>query len=639
LEAKEMKSTLFKIFAVVCILSFALTACAAPATQAPAAATATTGAAAPAATATTAAGAPVATATTAAAAPAATATTAAKATNPMDYLTAARADQVIVDNPYQLANPDNANPYVPKSDIGGWGFNQVGNDNLMYLNYGDGKLVMWKALSFDANADATVWTLKLRPGITWNDGVPYTVDDIIYSIDLQIKNDKLGRHFYLLEWLDKTEKVDDLTMKFDLKKPNVRFAMENFASQIGGDNTRIVPKHIWETIADPTTYKFIDIAKGLPLGTGPYILGKVTTNETLWVRNDKWWGFTTGFKKLPEPKEIIFSYVGTEEVRTQTAIDNGFDSMQDITLGAYQAILAQNNQWVAFYPDKPYSWLDPCARIISLNSAKAPWDNKSMRQMLSLVMNRQQIIDIAYEGTTVLAPYYWPHYPSMKPFEDLIPQDTITKMLTPNTDAAAKILTDNGYVKGAKYYAKGGKDLTIEIQVPQDFIELTRVGDVYVEQLQKFGINATESKLGAAFYDNSNAGAYEAQSNWFACGSVNEPWSTLNDFAGKAAPIGTTPKGPPIDNAFRWYNQQYDDLVAQIGVTKLDDPKLLDLTKQALAILYDEMPAIPSAQARKLVPFNNKYWTGWPTAKNYYMTPTDWWDNFVVTITTISKAK
>jgi peptide/nickel transport system substrate-binding protein len=51
------------------------------------------------------------------------------------------------------------------------------------------------------------------------------------------------------------------------------------------------------------------------------------------------------------------------------------------------------------------------------------------------------------------------------------------------------------------------------------------------------------------------------------------------------------------------------------------------------------MPAIPSAQARKLVPFNNKYWTGWPTAKNYYMTPTDWWDNFVVTITTISKAK
>jgi peptide/nickel transport system substrate-binding protein len=633
MEENEMKSTLMRLLTLMCILSFVLASCTSKAT--------TTDTSAPAVVAATATSAPVevaATATSAPAEPAATATAAPATTNPMDYLNSAREDQVIVDNPYQLTYPDNWNPYTPNNSYG-WGMSEVGEDNLMYLNYGDGKPVMWKAESFEGDADSIVFTLKLRPGITWNDGVAYTVDDIIFSIDLQVKNEQLGSHFYLVEWLDKTEKVDDLTMKFYLKKPNVRFAIENFASLIGGDSIRIVPKHIWETVSDPTTYKDYDIAKGLPLGTGPYILAKVTTNETIWVRNDNWWGAKTGFMKLPEPKEIIFSYVGTEEVRAQTAIDNGFDSMQDITLGAYQAILGQNDKWVAFFPDKPYSWLDPCARIISLNSARAPWDDKEMRQMLSYVMDRQQIIDIAYEGTTILAPYFWPAYPSMQPYADLIPQETMAKFLTPNTDAAAKILTDKGYVKGAKYWAKDGKDLTIEIQVPQDFIELIRVGDVYVEQLQKFGINATESKLGSAFYDNSNTGDYEAQSNWFACGSVAEPWRTLNTFAGQAAPLGTNPKGPPIDNAFRWYNQEYTDLVAEIGVTKLDDPKLTDLTKQALAILYDELPALPSAQARKLVPFNNTYWTGWPTNANYYMTPTDWWDNFVVTITTITKAK
>ena len=201
---------------------------------------------------------------------------------------------------------------------------------------------------------------------------PFTVDDIIYSIDLQMKNEKLGAHFYLVEWLDTMDKVDDYTVTFTLKKPNVRFLQENFTSLIGGDAITIVPKHIWENVDDPTTFKNFDLAKGLPLGTGPYILAKVTTNETIWVRNDNWWGAKAGFKKLPEPKRVIFSYVGTEEVRTQTAIDNGFDSMQDITLGAYQAILGQNNKWVAFFPDKPYSWLDPCARIISFNSAKRP---------------------------------------------------------------------------------------------------------------------------------------------------------------------------------------------------------------------------------------------------------------------------
>jgi peptide/nickel transport system substrate-binding protein len=561
-----------------------------------------------------------------------------KAAAPADYLTAAREDTLILDAPNKFTTTDNWNPYVPSNNYG-YGMSELGMTYAGYLNYGDGKNVMMEAESAEGNADGSVWTWKVRKGVTWSDGVAFNADDIIYSIDLQMKNEKLGSHFYLLEWVDKMEKLDDFTVKFTLKKPNQRFAQEAIFGFISGPNITLVPKHIWEAVQDPTTFKNFDIAKGLPLGTGPYILAKVTENDTIWVRNDNWWAAKTGFKKLPEPKKIIFSYVGTEEVRTQTAIDNGFDSMQDITLGAYQAILAQNDKWVAFFPDKPYSWLDPCARIISLNSAKAPWDDKQMRQMLNFVMDRQQIVDIAYEGTTILAPYFWPAYPSMKPYADLIPTATMDKFMKPSSDEAAKILTAKGYTKGAKYWAKDGKDLTIEIQVPQDFIELTRVGDVYVEQLQKFGINATEAKLGAAFYDNFNSGNYEAQSNWFACGSISEPYKTLNVFTGVAAPMGTTPKGGPIDNGFRWSNKEYSDLVAQIGVTKLDDPKLLDLTKKALAILYDELPALPAAQARKLVPFNTKYWTGWPTNANYYMQPTNWWTNFVVILTTISKAK
>jgi len=516
---------------------------------------------------------------------------------------------------------------------------QLGMDGLMYLNFGDGKYVMWMADSYSSNADATEWTLKLKKGITWSDGVPFNADDILYTVNLQIGNDKLSNHFYWDEWLSKIEKVDDWTIKYTLKKPNVLFGAQRFGGSLGVFADTFVPKHIWETVKDPTTFKNYDPAKGLPLGTGAYILAKVTTNETIFVRNDNWWGAKTGLAKLPEPKKIVFSYVGTEEVRTQTAIDNGFDSMQDITVGALQAMLAQNPKWQAWYDQKPYAVADPCARIVSLNSLKKPWDDKDMRNMLSMVMDRKQIVDIAYEGSTTLAAYFWPSYPSMKPYADLIDKATYDKMLTPDVTGAAAILTAKGYVKGAKYWAKDGKDLTIEIQVPEDFIELIRVGDVYVEQLQKFGINATEAKLGAVFYDNSANGNYEAQSNWFACGSINEPWSTLNTFAGAAAPIGTKPKGPPIDNAFRWSNKQYTDLVAQIGTTKLDDPKLTELTKQALAILYTELPAMPSAQSRKIVPFNNTYWTGWPTSANYYMFPCNWCSVFAYIITKVSAVK
>ena len=560
------------------------------------------------------------------------------AANPMDYLNASREDTLIIDQPYKLETFDNWNPYTPGNAFS-WGMAEIGMDSLMYLNYGDGKYIMWMAEAVESNDDATVWTLHLRKGITWNDGVPFTADDILFTINMQIKNDKLSNHFYWAEWLDKVEKVDDYTVKYTLKKPNVRFSAERISGGVGVFPDIFIPKHIWETVEDPTTFKNYDPAKGLPMGTGPYVLGKVTTNETIMVRNDNWWGAKSGFAKLPLPKRVVFSYVGTEEVRTQTAIDNGFDSMQDITVGALQAITNQNPKWHPWFEQKPWAVADPCARIISINAAKQPWDDKDMRKMLSLVMDRQQIVDIAYEGSTTLAAYFWPAYPSMKPYSDLIDPEVYQSFLQPDTNKAAEILTSKGYTKGAKYWAKDGKDLGIEIQVPEDFIELIRVGDVYVEQLQKFGINATEAKLGAVYYTNASTGDYEAQSNWFACGSVNEPWTTLNQFTGEAAPIGEAAKGGPINNQWRWSNKEYSDLVAQIGTTKLDDPKLLELTKQALAILYDELPAFPAAQSRKIVPFNTTYWTGWPTSDNYYIFPCNWCHLFVVAMTKLEKAQ
>ena len=95
------------------------------------------------------------------------------------------------------------------------------------------------------------------------------------------------------------EKLDDTTVKFTLKKPNVRFAAERFGGSLGLFQDAYVPKHIWETIADPNTFKNIDLAKGLPMGTGAYIVAKITTNEVILVRNDNWWGAKTGLAKLP----------------------------------------------------------------------------------------------------------------------------------------------------------------------------------------------------------------------------------------------------------------------------------------------------------------------------------------------------
>ena len=552
---------------------------------------------------------------------------------PLDYLNASREETLVVDKPGRLANQSNWNPKVPGNAVG-WGMAQIGFESMQILNYETGEMMPWLAESFEGNADSTEFTLKLRDGITWFDGETMDADDVVFTVELEMATEGFGSHFTWKEWVEGVSKIDDLTVLFVLKKPNPRFVLDYFSVKIAG-TWHVLPEHVWSQVDDAMTFQNFGIEDMLPMGTGPYMLGRISTNEVFLVRNDNWWAAETGFQKLPEPKLVIISYVGTEEVRTATAIDDGFDVMEDITFGAWQAIQNQNPNWEAYYDDFPYAVPDPCARLIGINNAVEPWDDKEMRWVLNYVMDRKQIVDIAYEGTTTLAPYFWPSYASMEPYSELIPGDKLEEMLSPNLRKAEEIMLRKDYTRDREgYWVKDGERLSFEIQCAESFSELERIADVFSEQLQRFGIDATKVKLqDGTFYDNSAFGNYTANSQWFTCGSVNEPWATLNTMAGDPAPIGERPQGQ--QNVYRWYNERYTELVNQIGVLPLGDPQIKVLTEEALEILYDELPALPAAQAKKLIPNNFTYWTNWPSAKNPYISPWCWWTSFVVVVANI----
>jgi peptide/nickel transport system substrate-binding protein len=106
---------------------------------------------------------------------------------------------------------------------------------------------------------------------------------------------------------------------------------------------------------------------------------------------------------------------------------------------------------------------------------------------------------------------------------------------------------------------------------------------------------------------------YDIQS-WFECGSVADPWSTFNRYAGEA---GT-------DNAGAWNNDEYNDLVSQIGQLSPGDPQVAPLAAQALEIWLRELPVIPMAQRPEPLLSNTTYWTGWPTNDDLYEIPAAW---------------
>ena len=144
--------------------------------------------------------------------------------------------------------------------------------------------------------------------------------------------------------------------------------------------------------------------------------------------------------------------------------------------------------------------------------------------------------------------------------------------------------------------------------------------------MQAIGINAVQkNEAGAVWGENRDFGRFETRQAWDNCGSVNEPWASMDTLNAKwIVPIGTRTSGGS-HNPWRWNNPEYSALVDQMGTLPLGDPQIKDLFVKAADIYLDELPTIPITQAKKLIPFDTTHWTGWPTHDNDYIHATTWW--------------
>jgi len=543
----------------------------------------------------------------------------------------------------KVAAPDNWNPYVP-GNRRDHGYHQAVMEPLFILNYETGKFDPWVGESMTSNDKLDLWTLKIKKGVMWSDGQPYTAEDIVFTFNtiyLDPKNTTLDSAADLQSWIAKVEKTDDQTVVFTLKKANPRFQLDYFSVRIWG-GVNIVPEHIWKG-QDPNTFKNYDAAKGWPVFSGPYKLKGFNDagTEFTYVRDDNWWGAKTGFKPLPAPKTLIWTWAGPEEARAALMADNKLDSLMDITIGTFEALQKKNPKVIAWLDQKPYVTLDPCARTFMFNTAQAPWDTKEMRWAINYAINRDEIVNVAYSGTTVKSKTPWPAYAPLNAYaKKMEDAGLFTKypLWTYDPAKAKQMIEALGWKMGSdNYYAKDGKQLKMDISTNQAYIEKQRIADVLVEELQKVGINAARHDEASATWENNRfMGTFDTQMNWHTCGSVNEPWASMDTMSNRyLKPVGQL----AAHDEARWNNQKYSDLVAQIGTLPLGDPKIDPLFIEAMSLYYDELPVIPITQARKLIPFSTTYWTNWPTAKNNYISSWTWWQSTIEILVSIKPAQ
>ncbi len=526
----------------------------------------------------------------------------------------------------RIEAPENWNPFAPGTGVTlESGLLQVAAEPMFLLNYESGKIEPYLGESMDHNAAQDVWTLHIRKGITWSDGVAFNADDVVFTAKVFADHAADFGAGWVRE-VKSTEKVDDLTVRYTLVKADPFFQLNTFASKIVSSQI-IVPKHIFEG-KDAATFTNFDLAKGLPLGTGPYKLVKANQTETTWDLDPNYWGAKTSFTTLPAPKRIIFTTAGTEEAASAQLIQQKVDSSASISAPTFASLAPKNPALTGWFPKAPYAWFDPCERNLELNLSKAPFNDRDIRYALNYAINREQVVAIAYGGNSLPSRSPFPSYGGLNRFLKLADDAGLYKKYlvgTYNADAAAKLLTAKGYTKGGDgFYQKDGKALAFDITTA-DYPEIVAVGQVVAEQLQEFGINATQRKQDPGVFDTAlHNGTLDAWIGWQMCGSVSEPFSSLNSLSSQfLVPAGTRADS----NFWKFDNADLSKTLDAWGQLALDDPQQDKQFLAAYEIYLRELPVIPVAQAIKLIAFNTTYWTNWPSVENNYIHPPTWWQS------------
>ncbi len=265
--------------------------------------------------------------------------------------------------------PGNMNPYVAGQFLE-WGMWQATQESLFYYNLETGHLDPWLARSSAYTDNGRTVTIELRPGVRWSDGVPFTADDVAFTIEMLKKNLGLQYSFDMDSWVESVRAPTPTRVVIRLKRPNPHFVLSYFAVPIWR-SILIAPKHIWEHV-DPKTFSNYDPQRGLPLGTGPYRLVRSSETETVFDRRDRWWAAEAGLHPMPSPLRLIWISAGTEDTRAAMAVNNQLDAMWVMSRSTFELARRRNANLMGWSKALPYGYLDPCPRNLYFNTAAPP---------------------------------------------------------------------------------------------------------------------------------------------------------------------------------------------------------------------------------------------------------------------------
>jgi peptide/nickel transport system substrate-binding protein len=309
------------------------------------------------------------------------------------------------------------------------------------------------ATSYDVSKDGLTYTFHLRKGVTFQDGSPFTSDDVVFTFQ---RLQKTGLDYFKTRFANVTAITapDPMTAVFTLKQVDPGFLLNLSDPSTAG--CAILSRKATST-NDPALKM---------IGTGPFAVTDYAANSQLSLtRYDGYWG------DKPAYKNLVVRYMPDASAQV-AALQSG---QVDLIFPAGTTVKTlQTNKSV-----KIEKVVSGAGININLNSASPALSDVRVRQAILLAMDREEIVNsVLLGGGAVAGPipvgYSW------------APKTKDVPNYTKNVAKAKQLLSDAGY----------GKGLTIDFQYIADYNDyIDRLATVMQKQLAAVGITLTLKPL------------------------------------------------------------------------------------------------------------------------------------------------
>jgi peptide/nickel transport system substrate-binding protein len=475
---------------------------------------------------------------------------------------------------------------------------------LVRINRATDELEPALAESWTQSADGLSYTLKLRSGVTFSDGHPFSADDVLFTARVLYDpavNSSLGTSL----------RVDGKPLVFeatDAATVIVRFPSPYAPGLRLLDNLAILPKHKLEAALDAGT--FADAWKvGTPpaelAGLGPFVMAEhVTGQRMVFAKNPHYWKKDSNGVQLPYLDRLTIAIVpdqNTEALRLQSG-EIDMMSNGDIRPDDHQAFRRAAEQGKLRLLDVGIG-LDPNLLWFNLGESSAAraalFRERAFRQAIAYAVDRDAIVNTVYLGAAV--PIYGPVTPGNRTwYSTAAPQYPLDRARARELLASLGLADKDG--DGMLEDARG-EPVRFSVIVQQGNTIRERTVSVIQDQLRQVGIGVDIAPLDPqSMFQRMAAGTYDSMYHG-AQASSTDPiigWSEFWFSSGQAHYWNPQQKTPATE-----WEGRIDALMHKVESA----PTLTErqqLFADAQKIFGEELPAIYFAAPRVTVAISSR---------------------------------